>query len=135
MAKIVTAVYEKGVLRPLQPLGLEERQRVQLQVLPEEPVEDEGERAIRILVAAGPLTPPPRRPDVAPVSKEPADETGEVEQVIQSLIAAGLMRPRLEDTPPPDPVSEEERCRLADVMGKAPGKPLSEIIIKERGDW
>jgi predicted DNA-binding antitoxin AbrB/MazE fold protein len=96
----VTAVYEKGVLRPLQPLDLEERQMVRIQVVPETVAEDEGEEMIRLLVAAG------------------------------------LMRPRpKKGTPPPDPVSEEERLRLADIMGNAPGKPLSEIIIEERGDW
>jgi predicted DNA-binding antitoxin AbrB/MazE fold protein len=36
MAEIVTAVYEKGILRPLQPLKLRESQRVRIQVLPEE---------------------------------------------------------------------------------------------------
>ena len=104
MAEIVTAVYENGVLRPLQPLNLRERQTVRLQIVPEEPV----------------------------VQEEP----GEVEEVIQSLVAAGLTRPRPKrGSPPPDPVSEEERHRLADMMGKAPGKPLSEIIIEERGEW
>ena len=98
--EIVTAVYEQGVLRPLQPLDLEERQMVRIQVVPETVAEDEGEEMIRLLVAAG------------------------------------LMRPRpKKGTPPPDPVSEEERLRLADIMGNAPGKPLSEIIIEERGDW
>jgi predicted DNA-binding antitoxin AbrB/MazE fold protein len=103
--EIVTAVYEKGVLRPLQPLDLEERQMVRIQVVPEEAVEREA----------------------------PEDE---VEALIQRLVAAGLMRPRPKrGTPPPDPVSEEERLRLAEIMGNAPGKPLSEIIIEERGEW
>ncbi len=96
MAEIVTAVYEKGVLRPLQPLNLRERQMVRIQVLP-----------------------------------EPTDK---VEKVIQKLIQAGVI------TPPPgysevDPVSEEERRELAEILGRAPGKPLSEIIIEERGEW
>jgi len=104
MVEIVTAVYEKGVLRPLQPLKLRERQTVLIQVMPDERT----------------------------MHEEPA---GEVEQVIQGLISAGLMHPRPKGTPPPDPVSEQERRRLADIMGKAPGKPLSEIIIKERGEW
>ena len=104
MAEIVKAVYEKGILRPLQPLNLRERQTVRLQVLPEEPKAQE----------------------------EPEDE---LEKVIQSLIASGVTRPRPNrGTPPPDPVSEEERLRLADIMGHAPGKPLSEIIIEERGE-
>ena len=104
MAEIVTAVYENGVLRPLRPLNLRERQTVRIQIVPEESV----------------------------IQGEPTDE---VEQVIQSLVATGLMRPRPIGTPPPDPVSEEERRRLADIMGKTPGKPLSEIIIEERGEW
>ncbi len=104
MAEIVTAVYENGMLRPLQPLNLRERQTVRIQIMPEEPV----------------------------IQEEP----GEVEEVIQSLVTAGLMRPRPKrGTPPPDPVSEEERRRLADIMGRIPGKPLSEIIVEERGEW
>jgi predicted DNA-binding antitoxin AbrB/MazE fold protein len=104
MAEIVTAVYENGMLRPLQPLNLRERQTVRLQIVQEEPV----------------------------VQEEP----DEIEEVIQSLVASGLMRPRPNrGTPPPDPVSEEERRRLADIIGRAPGKPLSEIIIEERGEW
>jgi len=113
MTEIVTAVYEKGLLRPLQPLKLRERQTVRIQVLLDEPVAldkvDDG------------------------VVSEVEDE---IEEIISSLVAAGLMRPRPKrGTPPPDPVSEEERRRLADIMGKAPGKPLSEIIIDERGEW
>ena len=100
MAEIVTAVYENGMLRPLQPLNLRERQTVRLQIVQAEPVEDENESeaAIRILVEAGLLTPPPRRSDV-------------------------------------DPVSEQDRRELADRLGRAPGKPLSEIIIEDRGEW
>ena len=104
MAEIVTAVYENGMLRPLQPLNLQEHQTVRLQIMPEEPATQE--------------------------------EPDEVEEVIQSLVASGLIRPPPKrGTSPPDPVSDEERRRLADIMGKAPGKPLSEIIIEERGEW
>ena len=94
MTEIVKAVYENGVLRPLRPLKLRERQTVRLQLLAEEPGqdEDEGQAAIRILVAAG------------------------------------LMRPPDRGTPPPDPVSEEERRTLAERLAHAPGKSLSEII-------
>ena len=94
MAEIVTAVYEKGVLRPLQPLNLEERQMVRLQVLPEE-TDNEVEKVIQALVEAGLLTPPLGHSDI-------------------------------------DPISEEERRELAEILGQAPGKPLSEIIIEER---
>jgi len=100
MAEIVTAVYERGVLRPLQPLNLQERQRVCIQVVPETTEEDEGEEMVRLLVAAGLMRPRPR--------------TG---------------------TRPPDPVSAEERRALAERLGRAPGKPLSEIVIEDRGEW
>jgi predicted DNA-binding antitoxin AbrB/MazE fold protein len=103
MAEIVTAVYEKGVLRPLQPLSLRERQTVRIQVLPGTPVID-----------------------------EPDDE---INALIQRLVAKGWMRPRPTGPIPPDPVPEKERLGLADLMGSAPGKPLSEIIIEERGEW
>lgn len=104
MMEIVTAVYEKGMLRPLQPLNLRERQRVRIRVVPED----------------------------SDVSEEPIDNT---DALIQRLVAKGLMRPRPRGPIPPDPVSAEERLRLADLMGSAPGKPLSEIIIEERGEW
>jgi len=63
-----------------------------------------------------------------------AEESADgIEQAIQSLIAEGVV------TPPQgysdvDPLSEEERRELAETLGKAPGKPLSEIIIEKRGE-
>lgn len=98
MTETVTAVYENGMLRPLRPLKLREHQTVQLQIMPEGPIEGEDEAAVRILVEAGLLTPPPRRSEV-------------------------------------EPISEQERRELADRLGRAPGKPLSEIIIEDRGEW
>ena len=98
MTETITAVYEKGVLRPLQPLNLREQQQVRLQVLPEEP-EDEGAVAIRILVEAGLMHPPDR-----------------------------------ETPPPPDPVPEQERLALAKRLAQAQSKPLSEIVIEDRGE-
>jgi predicted DNA-binding antitoxin AbrB/MazE fold protein len=92
---IIRAVYENWVLRPLRPLKLRERQMVRLQLLPEETEEDEGDAAVRILVAAG------------------------------------LMRPPERATPPPDPVSEEERRALAQRLAQAPGKSLSELVIED----
>ena len=63
------------------------------------------------------------------LTEEKADEA---EQVIQPLVAAGLM------TPPPhrndvEPVSEEAWRELTERLEASPGKPLSEIIIEERG--
>jgi predicted DNA-binding antitoxin AbrB/MazE fold protein len=95
MSEIITAIYQKGTLRPTTPLNLHENQMVRIQVLPDEPL-DRTEEIIAAMVAAGLLTPPPGHSDV-------------------------------------DPISAEERVRLAQVLGRAPGKPLSEIIIEDRG--
>ena len=97
MSAIVQAVYERGVLRPLQPLELQERQRVRIQVWPE--------------------------------------EMSEEEEIVRLLVSAGLMRPRPGHESPPPPLSDEERGVLADQIGRAPGKTVSEIVIEERGEW
>jgi predicted DNA-binding antitoxin AbrB/MazE fold protein len=102
MAEIVTAVYEKGTLRLLQPLNLRECQTVRIQVLPEELAMREG-----------------------------LDDG--VEEVIQSLVARGLMRDsRKSGAIPPDPLSAEERKALADRLGGVPGKSASEMVIEDR---
>jgi predicted DNA-binding antitoxin AbrB/MazE fold protein len=76
VAEIVQAIYEKGVLRPLQPLGLQERQLVRIQVQPEESPQDENEAetAIRALVAAGRLTPPAGRSEFLPIPDKEYEE-------------------------------------------------------------
>lgn len=53
-------------------------------------------------------------------------------QIIQPLVAAGLVTspPHRDDV---ESVSEEARRELAQRLGQCPGKPLSEIIIEERG--
>ena len=63
----------------------------------------------------------------------PEEPAGEAERLLGRLIADGLM------TPPPghsdvEPVSEKERREIAETIGQAPGKLLSEIIIEERGE-
>lgn len=99
MTEVITAMYENGVLHPLKPLKLRERQRVRIHIMPEETQgEDEAEVAIRTLVASGRLTPPIGHSNVIPLS-------------------------------------EAERITLAERLGNAPGKPLSEIIIEDRGKW
>jgi predicted DNA-binding antitoxin AbrB/MazE fold protein len=96
MTEIVTAVYERGVLRPLHPIDLHEHQTVRLQVLPES--EDDVKSVVEALVQAGLLTPPPGRSDIL------------------------------------SPTAEERR-ELAERLGQVRGKPLSEVIIEERGEW
>jgi predicted DNA-binding antitoxin AbrB/MazE fold protein len=67
------------------------------------------------------------------LSEGPTEAENELGQIIQSLVQEGKL------TPPPGhsnvtPMSEQERRELADRMGRAPGKPLSEIIVEERGE-
>jgi len=97
MVDIVTAVYRGGALYPLQPLDLQESEEVRIQVLHERPSADPDGAALRALVAAGLITPPPGRSSV------PA-------------------------------ISEAKRLQLAKKLGSQPGKPVSEIIIEERGE-
>ena len=51
------------------------------------------------------------------------------------MVAAGMMLPQVSGPIPEDPVSVTERRMLANLLGAAPGKPLSEIILDERGEW
>jgi predicted DNA-binding antitoxin AbrB/MazE fold protein len=94
MADVVTAIYEKGVLKPLRPLSLRERQKVRIYLVPER-------------------------------------DENEVERIVGLLVAAGLVRPiEKAVNPPPDPVSPAKRQELARILGRMPGKPLSEIAIE-----
>ena len=61
------------------------------------------------------------------------EENMDAAAVVRSLAAAGLI------TPPPGhsaeaPASEEERRALAERLGRIPDKPLSEMIIEDRGN-
>jgi predicted DNA-binding antitoxin AbrB/MazE fold protein len=64
----------------------------------------------------------------------PEDAEGELERITQSLVATGLV------TPPPrrddvEPVSEDAWRELTEKLKAISDKPLSEIIIEERGEW
>lgn len=80
MRQMITAVYEQGVLHPLARLRLSEGETVRLWVLEsaEGPEQDESERALYALVAAGLVRPTPPRPDVQPVSEERRQELARV---------------------------------------------------------
>lgn len=57
-------------------------------------------------------------------------------QLIADLVEAGLMSPPiLIDKIPPSPLSDEEREELARTLGNVPGKPLSELVIEDRGPY
>jgi predicted DNA-binding antitoxin AbrB/MazE fold protein len=62
------------------------------------------------------------------------DQATEAEQVIQSLVDGGLVTlpPHRNDV---EPVSEEAWRELTQRLEASESKPLSEIIIEERGLW
>jgi predicted DNA-binding antitoxin AbrB/MazE fold protein len=67
MNTILTAVYEEGMLKPLQPLTLPEHSRVRLQIIEAEENDGAG-RVETALIAAGlikPLDPPPDLPHIS----------------------------------------------------------------------
>jgi predicted DNA-binding antitoxin AbrB/MazE fold protein len=69
VAEQVRAIYEKGVLRPLRPLNLREHQMVDIQIMAEEEKKDAA-AIVRLLAAAGLITPPQGHSAEAPVSEE-----------------------------------------------------------------
>jgi predicted DNA-binding antitoxin AbrB/MazE fold protein len=69
MNETVTAVYEKGVLRPLTPLSLPESTRVRLQIIDQTPADQEQLQVRRALLDAGLI-----RPRVASEPAEPVSE-------------------------------------------------------------
>jgi len=62
----------------------------------------------------------------------PVDE--ETSQVMQTLVEAGVLA-RPPGSLEANPLSELERQQLADQLGAASPKSLSDIIIEERGEW
>ena len=59
MPQSIMAIYEHGLLRPLEPLTLPESHKVQIQIVPE-PVVDKADQVIQFMVKVGLLTPPSR---------------------------------------------------------------------------
>ena len=59
MPQNIMAIYEHGLLRPLEPLSLAESHQVQIQIRPA-PVVDKTDQLIPFLVQVGLLTPPSR---------------------------------------------------------------------------
>jgi predicted DNA-binding antitoxin AbrB/MazE fold protein len=89
MTEIVTAVYENGVLRPLETLELRERQTVRLRIIAEGTAE-EDERVIRELVQSGVLVPPRGHSEIAPVTEAERRELAEA-------LGRGLDKPLSEE--------------------------------------
>ncbi len=97
MPQSIIAVYEHGMLRPLEPLSLPEKQRVRIRVDLEKQSES-VETVFNLLINTRWLTPPSGQSKVKPIP----------------LV---------------------ERNRVADILGQAATKPVSEMIIEDRGEW
>ena len=93
MKKVIMAVYERGALYPLAPLALREHQRVRIQVMPEDQVqndEDEGSQAVEILIAAGLVQPKLQ----GPVPPDPL--SWEERQALADRLGSALGKPASE---------------------------------------
>jgi predicted DNA-binding antitoxin AbrB/MazE fold protein len=97
MSQSIIAVYEDGILRPLEPLRLPEKQRVRIRFELEGQMDSQA-NIFEFLINAGWLRPPSGGSDVTPVP---------------------LM----------------ERNRVADILGQAAMKPVSEMIMDDRGEF
>ena len=75
--EIVTAVYERGVLRPLQPLDLQEQQKVRIQILPEEldVLEEPGDNTDALIERTA-CYPPTTAQPTTPARPSPAHRAG-----------------------------------------------------------
>ncbi len=56
------------------------------------------------------------------------------EAALRNLVAEGVLTLPIGHSDIPKP-SEAEQRALAERLGNAPGKPLSQIILDERGEW
>lgn len=105
MSEIITAIYEKGVLRPVNPLSLNEGQIVRLRIETENEAKDtktELEKLLDKLAAAGILRQPSKP------NQLDSNELARREQAWREKVKKML------------PLE---------------GKPLSETIIEDRGAW
>ncbi|HAJ59853.1 MAG TPA: hypothetical protein DCP31_11750 [Cyanobacteria bacterium UBA8543] len=106
MSETIVAVYENGVLRPLNPVSLNEGQTVQLTIVPQvSPAEPNNDlkKLLPSLIDRGLL-------------RLPSSKRGQVDK-------AELAK------------REQERRERMKKMKPLPGKPLSETIIEDRGPW
>ncbi len=105
MPETITAIYENGVFRPLSPLSLNDGETVQITI-------------------------------VAEVSQE--ELKGDREKAIKLMDVRGLVRlPKKQGKlDRAELIKRAQQWReLMKNMESLPGKPLSEIVIEDRGPW
>ena len=101
MPETITAIYENGVLRPLNPLSLNDGETVQITI-------------------------------VAEVSQPP---NSIVSQGQQLMMITGPLVPFRTKQFKLDAAAEQKRRELFEKLKGRVGKPLSEIVIEDRGPW
>ncbi len=63
------------------------------------------------------------------------DAPGEnINQVLHWLASIGKITPPRQTAKETPPVSDQQRLKLSRILGKASEKPLSEVILDERGE-
>jgi len=105
MPETITAIYENGVFRPLSPLSLNDGETVQITI-------------------------------VAEVSQE--EVKGDREKAIKLMDVRGLVRlPKKQGKlDRAELIKRAQQWReLMQKMEPLPGKPLSEMVIEDRGPW
>ncbi len=105
MPETITAIYENGVFRPLSPLSLNDGETVQITI-------------------------------VAEVSQE--ELKGDREKAIKLMDVRGLVRlPKKQGKlDRAELIKRAQQWReLMQKMEPLPGKPLSEMVIEDRGPW
>lgn len=85
MPQVITAIYEHGVLHPVKPLHLKERQQVTVQIDPA-PSQKTVEQVLQWLISIGRLTAPQKLS-----SEVPASETERLELARRLGEAAGTL--------------------------------------------
>jgi len=68
MPQNIMAVYEHGLLRPLEPLILPENRKVKIQIVPELTT-DKADQVVQFLIKVGLLTPPSNPSKLSSISK------------------------------------------------------------------
>ncbi|MEG4091082.1 antitoxin family protein [Microcoleus sp. Pol12B4] len=101
MPETITAIYENGVFRPLNPLSLNDGETVQITIVAEvspEELKDDREKAITLMD-------------------------------VRKLMGLPTKQFKLDAT------AEQKRRELFEKLKGRVGKPLSEIVIEDRGPW
>ena len=104
MPETITAIYENGVLRPLNPLSLNDGETVQITI-------------------------------VAEVSQE--ELKGDREKSMMKMFVGGMRLPKKQGKLDRDELIKraQQWRELMQKMEPLPGKPLSEMVIEDRGPW